>query len=210
MTGEVVGVVKDFNFSSLHDPIGPMILFLGRDFSRNFMLRINGNDMKGTLNRLENVWKERVPGRPFNYHFLDDSYDKLYIAEDRSASLFSIASILAIILACLGLFGLAAFTTLQRTKEIGVRRVLGATAGSIVFLISKTFLQLVIVAILIAVPLAWLAGNNWLQDYAYRININIIIFLLAGLAALTIAFITVGFQAIKAAFSNPVKSLRSE
>lgn len=210
VTGEVVGVVKDFNFSSLHDPIGPMILFLGRDFSRNFMLRINGNDMKGTLNRLENVWKERVPGRPFNYHFLDDSYDKLYIAEDRSASLFSIASILAIILACLGLFGLAAFTTLQRTKEIGVRRVLGATAGSIVFLISKTFLQLVIVAILIAVPLAWLAGNNWLQDYAYRININIIIFLLAGLAALTIAFITVGFQAIKAAFSNPVKSLRSE
>ena len=210
VTGEVVGVVKDFNFSSLHDPIGPMLLFLGRDYSRNFIVRINGNDMKGTLGRLENVWKQRVSDRPFNYHFLDDAYDKLYIAEDRSATLFSIAALLAIILACLGLFGLAAFTTLQRTKEIGVRRVLGATAGNIVLLISKNFLQLVAIAIIIAIPLAWLAGKNWIQDYSYRIEINWLTFLFAGLAALAIALITVGFQAIKAAFSNPVKSLRSE
>ncbi|MEO8117161.1 MAG: FtsX-like permease family protein, partial [Bacteroidota bacterium] len=210
VTGEVVGVVKDFNFSSLHDPIGPMLLFLGRDYSRNFIVRINGNDMQGTLGRLENAWKQRVSDRPFNYHFLDDAYDKLYLAEDRSATLFSIAALLAIILACLGLFGLAAFTTLQRTKEIGVRRVLGATAGSIVLLISKNFLQLVAIAIIIAIPLAWLAGKNWIQDYSYRIEINWLTFLFAGLAALTIALITVGFQAIKAAFSNPVKSLRSE
>ncbi len=210
VTGEVVGVVKDFNFSSLHDPIGPMLLFLGRDYSRNFIVRINGNDMQGTLGLLENVWKQRVSDRPFNYHFLDDAYDKLYLAEDRSATLFSIAALLAIILACLGLFGLAAFTTLQRTKEIGVRRVLGATAGSIVLLISKNFLQLVAIAIIIAIPLAWLAGKNWIQDYSYRIEMNWLTFLFAGLAALAIALITVGFQAIKAAFSNPVKSLRSE
>ncbi|MEO7210006.1 MAG: ABC transporter permease [Chitinophagaceae bacterium] len=210
VTGEVVGVVKDFNFSSLHDPIGPMLLFLGRDYSRNFIVRINGNDMQGTLGRLENVWKQRVPDRPFNYHFLDDAYDKLYVTEDRSATLFSIAALLAIILACLGLFGLAAFTTLQRTKEIGVRRVLGATAGSIVLLISKNFLQLVAIAILIAAPLAWFAGKNWLQDYSYRIDISLLTFLFAGLAALAIALITVGFQAIRAALLNPVKSLRSE
>jgi len=209
-TGHVVGVVKDFNFSSLHDPIGPMVLFLGRDYSRNFIVRINGTDMKATLDRLENVWKLRVPDRPFNYHFLDEAYTKLYIAEDRSATLFSIAALLAIILACLGLFGLAAFTTLQRTKEIGVRRVLGATAGSIVLLISKNFLQLVAIAIIIAIPLAWFAGKNWLQDFSYRIDIKWVTFLIAGLAALAIALITVCFQAIKAAFSNPVKSLRSE
>lgn len=210
VTGEVVGVVKDFNFNSLHEPIGPMLLFLERGFSRNFILRIQGNDMKGTLGRLEEVWKQRVPDRPFNYHFLDDAYDKLYAAEDRSAALFSIAALLAIVLACLGLFGLAAFTILQRTKEIGVRRVLGATAGNILILISKDFLQLVAIAILMAAPLAWLAAENWLQDYSYRIQIHWLTFLYASAATLAIAMITVSFQGIRAALSNPVKSLRSE
>ena len=210
VTGPVVGVVKDFNFSSLHDPIGPLLIFLGRGFSRDFMLRINGNDVQSTLNRLEIAWKQRVPDRPFNYHFLDEDYNKLYLAEQRSFSLFSVAAGLAILLACLGLFGLAAFTTVQRTKEIGIRRVLGANIGSITFLISKNFLQLVAIAILIAVPIAWVIGNKWLQGFAFRIKISWWIFLLPAVAAMLIALITVSFHAIKAAITNPVKSLRTE
>ncbi len=209
-TGPVVGVVKDFNFSSLHEPIGPMLIFLGRDFSRMFMVRINGNDLKGTLDRLETVWKQRVPDRPFNYHFLDDAYNKLYLAEQHTSVLFSVAAGLAIILASLGLFGLAAFTTVQRTKEIGMRRILGASISSITMLIAKNFLQLVGIAIVIAIPLAWWAGNKWLQDFAYRINISWWVFIIAAIVALLIALITVSSQTIKAALSNPVKSLRSE
>lgn len=209
-TGPVVGVVKDFNFSSLHDPIGPMVIFLGRDFSRIFMIRINGNDIKATLGRVETVWKQQVPDRPFNYHFLDDAYNKLYIAEQHTSILFSVAAGLAIILASLGLFGLAAFTTVQRTKEIGIRRILGANIGSIILLIAKNFVQLVGVAIVIAVPLAWWTGNKWLQDFAYRINISWWVFVITAIVALLIALITVSSQAIKAAISNPVKSLRTE
>ena len=209
-TGPVVGVVKDFNFSSLHDPIGPMVIFLGRDFSRIFMIRINGNDIKPTLDRVETVWKQQVPDRPFNYHFLDDAYNKLYIAEQHTSILFSVAAGLAIILASLGLFGLAAFTTVQRTKEIGIRRILGANIGSIILLIAKNFVQLVGVAIVIAVPLAWWTGNKWLQDFAYRINISWWVFVITAIVALLIALITVSSQAIKAAISNPVKSLRTE
>jgi putative ABC transport system permease protein len=120
--GPIVGVVKDFNFSSLREPIGPMVLFLGRDYSRSFMVRINGRDMRSTLGRLEMMWKQRIPDRPFTYHFLDEDYNKLYVGEQRSSTLFTVAATLAILLACLGLFGLAAFTTVQRTKEIGIRR----------------------------------------------------------------------------------------
>ncbi len=209
-TGKVVGVVKDFNFNSLHDPIGPMILFLGRDYARNFILRINTGQTKTTLAQLEKTWKQRVPYRPFSYQFLDEAYNKLYVKEQRMATLFSIAAALAIILACLGLFGLAAFSTLQRRKEIGIRRVLGANINQVVFLISKNFVQLVLIAILIAVPVAWILGKNWLQDYAFRTTISWPLFLLASLGALLIALLTVGVQAIKAAFINPVKNLRSE
>ena len=205
-----MGVVKNFNFSSLHEPIGPLVIFLGRDFSRDFMIRVNGNDMQATLGRLEIVWKQRVADRPFNYHFLDEDYNKLYLSEQRSSALFSVAAALAIVLACLGLFGLAAFTTVQRTKEIGIRRVLGANISSITLLVSKNFLQLVGIAILVAVPVAWTVGNKWLQDFAFRINISWWIFLISGIAAILIALITVGFHAIKAAISNPVKSLRTE
>jgi putative ABC transport system permease protein len=208
--GPVVGVVKDFNFSSLHDPIGPLVMFLGRDFSREFMVRINGNDMQSTLGRLEMVWKQRVPDRPFNYHFLDDDYNKLYLAEQRSSALFSVAAGLAIVLACLGLFGLAAFTTMQRTKEIGIRRVLGANVSSITLLIAKNFLQLVGVAIILAVPLAWWAGNKWLQDFAFRIPVQAYAFIGTAVLTVLIALCTVGYHSIKAALMNPVKSLRTE
>jgi putative ABC transport system permease protein len=208
--GPVVGVVKDFNFSSLHDPIGPLLIFLGRNFSRDFMLRVNGNDMRGTLNRLESVWKERITDRPFNYHFLDDDYNKLYLAEQRTSKLFGVAAGVAIVLACLGLFGLAAFTTVQRTKEIGIRRVLGAGISDITMLVAKNFLQLIGVAIVIAVPLAWWAGNKWLQDFAFRISVSAYVFIATTIVTALIALCTIGYHTIKASLANPVKSLRTE
>jgi putative ABC transport system permease protein len=209
-TGPVVGVIKDFNFSSLHNPIGPLLIFLGRNFSRDFMLRINGNDMQGTLNRLEAVWKERIADRPFNFHFLDEDYSKLYLSEQRTSKLFGVAAGLAIILACLGLFGLAAFTTVQRTKEIGIRRVLGANISDITMLVAKNFLQLVSVAVIIAIPLAWWAGNRWLQDFAFRISVQAYIFIATALVTALIALCTIGYHTIKTALANPVKSLRTE
>jgi putative ABC transport system permease protein len=208
--GPVVGVVRDFNFSSLHDPVGPLLIFLGRNFSRDFMVRIIGSDIKGTLSRLEAAWKQRIPDRPFNYHFLDDDYNKLYLAEQRTSKLFGIAAVVAIILASLGLFGLAAFTTVRRTKEIGIRRVLGANISDITMLVARSFLQLVGVAILIAVPLAWWAGNKWLQDFAFRIPVHGYIFIITAILTVLIALCTVGYHTVKTALANPVKSLRTE
>jgi putative ABC transport system permease protein len=208
--GPVVGVVKDFNFSSLREPIGPMVLFLGRDYSRSFMVRINGKDLRPTLGRLEMMWKQRIPDRPFTYHFLDEDYNKLYVGEQRSSTLFTVAATLAILLACLGLFGLAAFTTVQRTKEIGIRRVLGANITSITMLIARNFLIMIGIAILIAIPLAWYAGNQWLQDFAFRIPVQGWVFIAASVATILIALVTVGFHSVRSALMNPVKSLRTE
>jgi putative ABC transport system permease protein len=208
--GPVVGVIKDFNFSSLREPIGPLLLMLGRDFSRLYMVRINGNDVKPTLGRLEMMWKQRIPDRPFTYHFLDEDYNKLYVGEQRSSTLFAVAATLAILLACLGLFGLAAFTTVQRTKEIGIRRVLGANITSITMLIARNFLIMIGIAILIAVPLAWYAGNQWLRDFAFRIPVQGWAFIAAAGATILIALATVGFHSVRSALANPVKSLRTE
>lgn len=208
--GPVVGVVKDFNFNSLREPIGPMVIFLGRDYSRSFMVRINGKDIQPTLGRLEMLWKQRLPERPFTYHFLDEDYDKLYVGEQRSSALFTVAATLAILLACLGLFGLAAFTTVQRTKEIGIRRVLGANITSITMLIARNFLLMIGIAILIAIPLAWYAGNQWLQDFAFRIPVQGWIFIATAAATILIALATVGFHSMRSALMNPVKSLRTE
>ncbi len=208
--GPVVGVVKDFNFNSLREPIGPLLIFLGRDYSRSFMARINGKDIQGTLGRLEMLWKQRMPDRPFTYHFLDEDYNKLYVGEQRSSALFTVAATLAILLACLGLFGLAAFATVQRTKEIGIRRVLGANITNITMLVAKNFLVMIGIAILIAVPLAWYAGNQWLQDFAFRIPVQGWIFIAASIATILIALATVGFHSVRSALMNPVKSLRTE
>ena len=156
------------------------------------------------------VWKQRITDRPFNYHFLDEDYNKLYQSEQRSSALFGVAAALAIVLACLGLFGLAAFTTVQRTKEIGIRRVLGANLGSITLLVAKNFLQLVGLAIVIAVPLAWWAGNKWLQDFAFRIPVQAYVFIATAIVTSLISLCTVGYHALKAALMNPVKSLRTE
>jgi len=210
VAGPVVGVVKDFNFTSLHDPIGPMLIFLNRDLSRDYMIRINGNNTKQTLAGIETVWKQRVPERPFNYHFLDEDYNKLYLAEQKISELFGVAAALAIVLACLGLFGLAAFTTVQRTKEIGIRRVLGAKVSNITLLIAKNFLELIGIAILLAIPLAWWTGNKWLEDFAYRIPVHAYVFVVVALVTALLALATVSYHSVKTALTNPVKSLRSE
>jgi putative ABC transport system permease protein len=208
--GPVVGVVKDFNFESLHEPVKPLVIFLSRDLVRTFIIRVNGTDMQSTLGRLELLWKQRAAHRPFEYHFLDEDYNRLYLSEQRSSALFSVAAGLAILLACLGLFGLAAFSTMQRTKEIGIRRVLGADILGIVLMVAKNFLLLVGIAILVAVPAAWYAGNKWLQDFAFRVPVQAGVFIVTAVITMLIAFFTVGFHTVKAALLNPVKSLRTE
>jgi putative ABC transport system permease protein len=210
LPGTVKGVVKDFHFSSLHQPIGPLLIFLDTQYVSQLFVKISGKDIAGTLNYLQTVWKERVPYRPFEYHFLDNDYQALFKVETRTSQLFSFFSTTAILLACLGLFALTAFTTVQRTKEIGIRKVLGASLLSITGLLSFDFLKLVVIASVIAFPLAWWAMHQWLEDFAYRINISWMVFVSAGLVAILIALITVSFQAIKAAMANPVKSLRTE
>lgn len=205
--GPIVGVVKDFHFESLHEPVKPLLMFLSRDMAFTFMVRISG-DQQQAISRLEALWKQRVPHRPFQYHFLDEDYNNLYQAEQRSATLFVAAATLAIVLGCLGLFGLAAFTTTQRVKEIGIRRVLGAGVGSIVMLIASNFLWMVGIAIVLAAPLAWYAGSRWLQDFTYRISVSAWLFGATAVVVVMIALLTVAYQAIKAAVANPVKNLR--
>ena len=208
--GTIKAVVKDFHFSSLHQPIGPFVIFLGPNQVRQMFVKISGENIRGVLQKLTNVWKERVSHRPFEYRFLDEDYNLLYTTEQRTAGVFALFAGLAIFLACLGLFALAAYSTAQRTKEIGIRKVLGASISNITFLVSKEFMQLVVLAIIIASPVAWVAAGKWLDDFAYRININGWIFIFAGWLAVFIAMATVSFQAIKAAMANPVKSLRTE
>jgi putative ABC transport system permease protein len=208
--GIVKGVVKDFNFSSLHEAISPLILFLDTQYIHQMFVRISGKDIPGTLNYLQNLWKQWVPYRPFEYHFLDEDYNALYKVETRTGQLFTVFSAIAILLACMGLFALAAYTTIQRTKEIGIRKVLGASPINITGLISMDFLKLVLIASLLAIPISWWAVHVWLDNFAYRIEIRAWVFIGASLMALLIAFLTVSFQAIKAAIANPVKSLRTE
>ncbi|MFD1145181.1 ABC transporter permease [Larkinella insperata] len=209
-TGRIIGVVKDFHTSSLREKIGPLTLRIEPgDFSL-FSLKVKGADATATIQKLERFWKTAVPQRPFEYYFLDQAFDKQYRAEERFGRLFLYFSGLAIFIACLGLFGLTSYTTAQRTKEIGVRKVLGASVPNIVLLLSKDFLKLVLIAVILAAPVAWWAMDTWLQDFAYRINVEWWILVLAGVLAVTIAFLTVSFQSIKAALTNPVKSLRTE
>jgi putative ABC transport system permease protein len=208
--GLIRGVVKDFNFTSLHEPIGPMVIFLEPNLVFQMFVRVKGENMQSALTGLEKVWRSRVSHRPFEFRFLDEEYYSLYKAEQRTAQIFGLFSGLAILLACLGLFALAAFTTVQRTKEIGIRKVLGASTSGIALMLSKEFLLLVGIAILISVPVAWYAGSRWLQDFAYRVELSWWMFAAAGVIGVLIAVIAVSAQAIKAAVANPVTSLRSE
>ena len=207
--GTVKAVVRDFHIASLHETVKPVVIFLYPYYVNDLLVKISPRNIPATLEFLESVWKKRVTHRPFEYHFLDEDYDHLYTAEYRTAKVFSVFSSIAIILACLGLFALAAYATVQRTKEIGIRKVLGASAINITALISKDFLKLVFFSMLIASPIAWWAAHQWLQDFAYRTPLKWWVFALAGLSAVVIALITVSFQAIKAATANPVNALRS-
>ena len=206
----IIGVVKNFHFLSLRHEIEPIVMILWPERFNFISVRIRPDDIPTTLALLENKWHEFAPGYPFEYSFLDDDFDKLYRAEDRLRKTFGCFSLLAIFIACLGLFGLTSFATEQRTKEIGIRKILGASVSGIVLLLSKEFTKLVIVSNLIAWPIAYYAMNRWLQDFAYRIHIGLGTFLLAGAIALAIALLTVSFQAIKAALANPVEALRYE
>jgi putative ABC transport system permease protein len=207
----IVGVVKDFHFQDLHVPIAPYAFQLNNTPTYNYLVvHAKAADISSLLKSIEVSWHKLNPNEPFEYSFLDEDFQKNYDAENRLASIVSYFTIIAILISCLGLFGLATFSAEQRTKEIGVRKVLGATVFNIVGLLSKDFLQLVAISVLIASPIAWFAMNKWLQDFAYRANIGWEVFVITTLMAFCIAIITVSFQAIKAALSNPVKSLRTE
>ncbi|GAB3704371.1 ABC transporter permease [Spirosoma flavus] len=208
---EIIGVVDDFHFESLHTPIGAYAFHNADTEGRPYLLvKTRTAHLPETMRQLERIFQKDMPDSAFEFTFLDDFLNTLYRSEQRTAQVVLVFSALAILIACLGLFGLAAFTAEQRTKEIGVRKVLGASVGSIVTLLSKDFLKLVVVAILIASPIAWWAMNQWLADFAYKITIQWWIFLVAGLVAVIVALLTVSFQSVKAALTNPVKSLSSE
>ena len=204
----VVGVVKNFNFKSLHDAITP--LFMSLQPEGGLIFKIKTTDVQGLLTDMKKRWDSYKTNEPFSYSFMDDLYNKTYSAEQKTGTILNLFAILIIFVACLGLFGLVTYTAEQRTKEIGIRKVLGASVSQVTGMLSKEFLKLVLIASLIAFPVAWWAMSKWLQSFAYRINISWWMFAVAGIAALFIALITVSFQAIKAAVANPVKSLRTE
>lgn len=205
----VVGVVKNFNFESLRQNIGALCMRIGNS-TGTISFRIKTTNVAQTINHIKTTWKQMAPNEPFSYSFLNEEFDNMYRSEQRSGKIFISFAILAILIASLGLFGLAAYAAEQRTKEIGIRKVLGATVNNIVGMLSKDFLKLVLVASLIAFPVAWWAMHKWLQDFAYRVDLNWWVFLMAAVLALLIAILTVSFQAIKAALTNPVKNLRTE
>jgi len=213
--GHIVGVTNDFHFESLHQTIAPLILVMptpaqAANSYGYLSIKISGGNIPSALATIKDTWQKFLPELPYQYTFLDENFAKLYEAEQRQGTIFIIFACLAIFIACLGLFGLSAFSITQRVKEIGVRKVLGANVSTIVALLSKDFLKLVLIAAIISFPIAWYAMHNWLQDFAYRINIQWWVFVVAGILAALIALITVSFQAIKAALANPVKSLRTE
>ncbi|WP_375444084.1 ABC transporter permease [uncultured Fibrella sp.] len=207
--GLVRGVVRDFHFESFHTTIKPLVLF-PEDYGRQLLVKVSGRNLPQTLAFVEAKWKQIAPYMPFEYRFLDDDYARLYQSEQQLGTVMNLFSSIALLLTCLGLLGLSAYVVQQRTKEIGVRKVLGASVFSIVTLLSSDFIKLVLIAIMIASPLAWWAMHTWLQDFAYKIDIAWWIFAGAGALAVGIALLTVSFQSVKAALMNPVKSLRSE
>ena len=210
----VIGVVKDFHYESLHQEIRPQVLFLSGgyfDFTESFIsVRFDTQDIHGTIKLLENTWNRFAPGKPFEYSFLDEDYNRLYLNEKQTRRLFLIFSILAVFIACLGLFGLASFIADRRTKEIGIRKVLGAPVTGIIRSLNRSFLEWVLLANILAWPLAWIIMNSWLNNFAYRIDLSWWMFVLSAGLAILIALITVSFQTVKAALINPVESLRYE
>lgn len=208
--GAIVGVVKDFHTRSLHDPVDPVVIVYSWARPRRILVKIDGRNVPGALAHLEETWARHMPGFPLNPAFIDQQYDALYRAEERLSRVVKTFAVLAILLACLGLFGLAALSARQRTKEVGIRKVLGATVGSIVVLLSGHYLRLVAIAFVVAAPPAYVAMEKWLENFAYRIDLDVGVFVAAGALALLVAVATVSYQAVRAALANPVETLRYE
>jgi putative ABC transport system permease protein len=206
----VVGVVKDYHQVSFKKSLDPSIFFCTVYGGEFYSVRIRSNNLSRSIDHVRQSWNKAFPGNPFEYFFLDEYFNRQYLNEQKFGKLFTSFAVLAVIIGCVGLFGLSAYTASQRIKEIGIRKVLGASVVDITALLSIDFLKLVAIAIVVASPLAWIVMENWLQDFAYRIRIDWWIFALAGILVLMIAIVTVSYQAIKAAVTNPVKSLRTE
>ena len=208
--GKIIGVMKDFHFRSLQQDIKPLSMRIEPDGCDLVSVKVSATNLPATIKAIESKWKTTIPNRPFSYYFLDEFFDRQYRSEERFGKLFLNFAVLAIFISCLGLLGLASHSTTQRTKEIGIRKVMGASVTNIVNLLSKDFLWLVFISFVIAAPLAGYSMYTWLQDFAYRINLSWWVFAVAGITAALVALITISFQAIKAAVANPVQSLRTE
>ncbi len=209
-TGPVIGVVKDFHFAGLQNTLEPLVMTVWPSWWGYISLRINSADMAGTLASVAQTWKQVIPNRPFEVFFLDDDFQRLYQAESRFGRLFVIFAVLAIFISCLGLFGLAVFTAEQRTKEIGVRKVMGASVSSIVLLLNRDMTLLVLASSVLAAPIAYFAMHQWLDTFAYRIDISLAVFILAGVGAMAVMWMTVAYQSAKAALTDPIKAIRYE
>jgi putative ABC transport system permease protein len=205
----IIGVVKNFHFESLRQEVGPLAMRLSSS-PYTCVLKVQSGNLQQLVKQVEAAYKKVAPSMPFSYRFMDESFNKMYRAEQRMGNVGLSFALLAILIACLGLFGLVTYMAEQRTKEIGVRKVLGASVSNIIGLMSRDFLLLVLISAVIAFPVAYFMMHRWLQDYAYRVGIGWWVFIAAGLATLVISLLTVSFQAIRAALSNPVKSLRTE
>jgi putative ABC transport system permease protein len=206
----IVGVVNDYHQVSFKKPLEPSVFLCDLYDGEYYALRVNTANLPQTIQHVQDAWTKIFPGNPFSYFFLDDYFNRQYSNEQKFGKLFTTFSILAIILSCLGLFGLSAYTASQRVKEICIRKVLGASVINITAMLSADFLKLVVISVVIATPVVWIIMHNWLQSFAYRINISWYIFPLSGIVALIIALGTVSYQAVKAAIANPVMSLRTE
>ena len=206
---KIIGVVKDFHYNSFHRQIEPSALWYNNWNSR-INIKLSRENIAQSIKHIEKVWNELSPQMPFEYEFLDDTYNNLYKSEERLQKMFSYASIIAIIISCLGLFGLISESAVQRTKEIGIHKVLGSSIANLIILLTRDYIKWILIASIMAWPVAYLTINHWLRNFDYRIDISIWPFLLSGLVAFVITSATVSFHAIKTAFINPVKSLRSE
>jgi putative ABC transport system permease protein len=209
-TYRIIGIVKDFNFSSLRDNISPLVMVMNQDWRTWLCIKVNTKNLPAFLNQAEHKWKTLAPNLQFEYSFMDTDFDAMYRTEQRMGNLFVVFTSLAIIIACLGLFGLAAYAAEQRNREIAIRKILGASVSTLVTMLSKDFIKLVFISIIIATPLAWLVMNKWLQGYAYRQHIQWWVLVIAGVGAVFIAFVTISAQSFKAAMANPAETLKSE
>ncbi|MCP4727144.1 MAG: hypothetical protein GY863_19055, partial [bacterium] len=209
--GKIIGIIKDFHGQSLHNEIAPIVVTLGTNWPwNNIFIKIDGEDTAETLTYLKEIWQNFSPNYPFDYDFLEDRFQNQYRGEEQTGNIFRYFTFLAILISCLGLFGLASYMAERRTKEIGIRKVLGATVSIIIRLLSKEFLILIVISNIIAWPVSYLAMSNMLSDYAYRTNMPMWIFVVSGFLTVVIALLTVSFQAIKAALTNPVNALKYE